>query len=80
MSTKLTWEVIEENGYGGSDLKNFNRSYTARAKVYKGWLVKTGVFSRQEIVSNGPDLEFALGLTNGVGITFVPDENWEWVL
>ncbi|NOU13166.1 MAG: hypothetical protein HOO92_04240 [Methylococcaceae bacterium] len=53
--------------------------------MHKGWLVKTGVYSRELInvtagLANGPDFELALGVTNGVGITFVPDENYEWVL
>jgi hypothetical protein len=84
MSSKLVWESIEpESSYNHNG--NNHGSYTLRAKVHKGWLVKTGVYSREQLnvtadSANGPDYELALGVTNSVGITFVPDENFEWVL
>lgn len=85
MSSKLTWETIESEAYDNDHNGDKNGSFTVRAKVHKGWLVKTGVYSRNLIsttaaLANGPDFELALGVTNSVGITFVPDENHEWVL
>jgi len=67
--SKMKWEYIERNLFQRNARNSFD--YIRRTKVPGGWLVESVKYNRSFT---------GKGLGNGVGLTFVPDPNYEWKL
>ena len=82
--TKLEWETIElfKSGYDYDGRYNSHISIVQRARVIGGWLVRasesSGASDWFTNDSGGAALGKALG--NGVGLTYIPDPNYQWDL
>ena len=80
-NSHLEWETIESKSSDwsipGSPVMNSRYDRVERCKVVGGWLVRSfnSDFS-QSSSSTGGDI----GIGLGVGLTFVPDPNYEWVV
>jgi hypothetical protein len=85
---ELAWEVIENTCPGPLPPGQMDCTYTQRAKVPGGWLVRSTRLTREMTTHpvvpgypGGPSGNYQAvgGAGTGVGLTFLPDPNHSWV-